>query len=117
MKKTFVHEWDPDELTGNVLDQPVPEPVRIRMSISAADGFWLSANREGYAYLARFFSEVASGGFEDGWHTHRDEHFGWSTGAPEFTFGMEIDVTDGLSNRGVAADGLLPPFGRSDRRR
>ncbi len=84
----FVHEWNPDVVEGNALADRPPAGARIQMSIDPEQGFWLEANRAGYEYLARFFAEIAGSEEQAGWHTHRTADFDFSTGAPEFTFGL-----------------------------
>lgn len=89
--KRFEHNWNPDKFGECTMDFEPSEDALIEMDMNEKDGFWLTANKEGYQYLARFFAEIAEGDFEDGWHTHKDEFFNFSSGAPEFTFCVSND--------------------------
>jgi hypothetical protein len=49
--------------------------VRIRID-RGEDGIWICANRAGFLHLAKAFIEIASSDLENGWHFHRNLHFG-----------------------------------------
>jgi hypothetical protein len=84
--RTFQHQCHPDDFQHNALGAlSPPSGASVKLSCDA-DGFWLEANQEGFAFLARFFAEIADSDLEPGWHTHKAEDFTSSTGPPEFTF-------------------------------
>lgn len=83
----FTHEFEDGSADGMLsIDTDTSPPAKIKMTVDAEGGFWMSANREGWLHLARVAAELGLGKYEDGYHFHKDEHFSWGTGAPEFSF-------------------------------
>jgi hypothetical protein len=83
----FAHEFEDGSPDGMLsIDTDASLPAKIRMSVDAGGGFWMSANREGWLHIARVAAELGLGKFENGYHFHKDESFSWSTGGPEFSF-------------------------------
>ena len=68
-----------------------PPSAQIRMSIDPDEGFWLTANSDGFLHLARVFAEMGLRKLEDGHHFHQGVDFRGSAGPPEFSF--ELDNT------------------------
>ena len=94
----FAHEFEEVPQYGDLSDDLYEAPLGAKIEFSNADnGIWLSANSEGFLYLARMFAELGSRDLKEGYHFHRPE---WLRPAAA---GQEVSVEVLNGNRSADA--------------
>jgi len=70
----FEHTFEDEPRYGDVSVDILENPAGATIEFSVGDGgLWLSANQEGFLYLARIFAELGSRPLEKGYHFHRPD--------------------------------------------
>ena len=70
----FEHKFEEHPPHGELSVDILANPAGASVEFSVGnDGVWLSANSEGFLYLARIFAELGSRSLERGYHFHRPD--------------------------------------------
>jgi len=73
--KTFMHEFPGEADDFSPFSIARSSKFALEMDFDEEGGFWLSANREGFEYMAKLFAELAMRDLWAGYHFHCNGSF------------------------------------------